>query len=135
IATQAADFPVIRPFRMYNYLQLPGEDLSSRLYTLGRDNQWEVNDSLTSEYRRLAQHVPQFPSVSQPATVNPQDLWRPRGNGHSQPQVHQEVRMDYTESFPTPPHHQPPSPNIPRQSPRTPVTPTTPPIAGSSIGP
>ncbi|KAG8745248.1 hypothetical protein FRC10_008421 [Ceratobasidium sp. 414] len=134
IPTHAADFRAIRPFRLYNYIESPGEDLSTRLYTLGRDNLWEVNDYLTREYRSLAQRAPQFTSVYQPsAHWNPHDeMWRPGGSGgHGQPQPHEDVRMTYAESSHTPPHYQPPSPDVSPQSPRTPITP---PVAGSSTG-
>ncbi|KAG8689192.1 hypothetical protein FRC08_011060 [Ceratobasidium sp. 394] len=121
IPTHTAEFRAIRPFRLYNYLESSGEDLSSRLYTLGRDNLWE------------------FTSVYQPsAHWNPHEVWRPGGHdshdSHDQPQLSVDVGMGHAESNHPPPHYQPPSPDIPLPSPVTPITPIAP-VAGSSTGP
>ncbi|KAG8732282.1 hypothetical protein FRC12_019351 [Ceratobasidium sp. 428] len=138
VPTHAAQFPAIRPFRMYNYLEAQGEDLSSRLYTLERDNlAWEVNDYLTREYRRLAQHNrPQFTTISEalPSHVNPQDVWRAGGHGQNQPQLYESVGTSHAEAFHiTQPHDQPHGLEAPHQSPT--IIPIAPPVAGSSTGP
>ncbi|KAG8741126.1 hypothetical protein FRC10_003270 [Ceratobasidium sp. 414] len=126
IPTHAAEFRAIRLFRLYNYIESPGEDLSARLYTLGQDNLWEANDYLTREYRSFAQYAPQFTSVYL------HEMWQPGGpGGHGQPQLYEDVSMPYAERNHTPLHYQPPSPDVSPQSPRAP---TTPPVAGSSAG-
>ncbi|KAG9074912.1 hypothetical protein FS749_013482 [Ceratobasidium sp. UAMH 11750] len=134
IPARAAEFRAIRPFRLYNYLGSPGEDLSARLYTLGRDNLWEANDDLTREYGSLAQRARQFTSVHQPsAHWNPHEMWRPGGQGsHSQLQLYEDVRVGSAGSNHTPPYYQPPGPDILPSSPRAP---NTSPVAGPSTEP
>ncbi|KAG8731669.1 hypothetical protein FRC12_019626 [Ceratobasidium sp. 428] len=117
IPTHAAQFRAIRPFRMYNYIESPGEDLSSRVYTLERDNLWQFTTT------------PEVP----PSHVNPRDVWRAGGHGQNQPHPYESVGTSRMDNFHiTQPHDQPLGLDTPHQSPMTLVTP---PVAGSSTGP
>jgi hypothetical protein len=96
ISTPATEFHAIRPFRRYNYLDARGEDLTSRVYTLGSDNLWEVNANLTSSFRSAALNTPQFTGVYEPAANwNPHQVWRePSGGGYAhQPQPTRDTMM------------------------------------------
>lgn len=99
--SQATPFP-IRLFRTTNYLNGPGEDLSSRVYTLNAHNEWEVNWDLTYTLRSAAQSwsPPQF------TTYVPADHWNPH-----------QVLSSGGGSHPPPTTQPPQPPQPPRQRP------------------
>ncbi|CAE6538174.1 unnamed protein product [Rhizoctonia solani] len=95
----------IQPFRQFNYLDAQGEDLGSRQYTLGPDNIWEVNETLTNAYRQSAQNasrLPQFTSVCVPS-----DIWS------LPPAMTHNTTTATTNDPPPSPTHRAPEPIIP----------------------
>ncbi|KAH7334567.1 hypothetical protein B0J17DRAFT_631321 [Rhizoctonia solani] len=130
----------IQPFRRFNYLDSQGEDLGSRQYTLGPDNIWEVNGTLTNGYRQSAQNasrLPQFTStcepsktwslppaiISRPATVSTTMSDPPPSHITQAPQPIIPVTPIASGSNLTLEMLPPSSPNNSRSSPETPITP------------
>ncbi|KAJ1301423.1 hypothetical protein OPQ81_008683 [Rhizoctonia solani] len=107
----------IQPFRRYNYLDAQGEDLGSRQYTLGPDNNWE------------------FTSVCAPSDIFGLPPAVTTHSATASTVVHDPPvpGPDHQDSEPTPPMASgsnmtldmlpPSSPNESRSSPETPVTP------------
>ncbi|KDN40589.1 hypothetical protein RSAG8_08061, partial [Rhizoctonia solani AG-8 WAC10335] len=131
----------IQPFRRYNYLDAQGEDLGSRQYTLGLDNIWEVNETLTNGYRQSAQNASRLPQFTNVCT--PSDTWSLSPTAISLPPVSTTNDPPHSHTPQTPESAAPvasgsnltldmlppTSPNGSRSSPETPITP------GSESGP